>query len=95
MASSGFIFDEREAHVAVAIVAEADARRDGDLRLREELLGKLERAQLAVGLGRLIRQLTQAQAEWARKGGKVDSGELERASALIDEALETSEPDTN
>ena len=49
----------------------------------------------AEGLGRLIRQLTQAQAEWARKGGKVDSGELERASALIDEALETSEPDTN
>ena len=41
---------------------------------------------------RLIRRLTQAQAEWARKGGKIDSGELERASALIDEALEIRSP---
>lgn len=47
----------------------------------------------AEGLSRLIRRLSQAQAEWTRKGGKIDSGELERASTLIDEALETPEPD--
>ena len=49
----------------------------------------------AEGLSRLIRRLSQAQAEWTRKGGKIDSGELERASTLIDEALETPEPDTS
>jgi hypothetical protein len=49
----------------------------------------------AEGLSRLIRRLSQAQAEWTRKGGKIDSGELERASTLIDEALEMPEPDTS
>src|SRR5438105_1654022 len=37
-------FDEREAHVTLALFAEADARRQADLGLDDELLAELERA---------------------------------------------------
>ena len=47
------VLDHREAHVVVAVLAEADARRHRDLRLREQLLRELERAQLAIRLGNL------------------------------------------
>ena len=40
------VLDHREAHVLVAVLAEADARRHRDLRLGEQLLRELERAQL-------------------------------------------------
>src|SRR5437762_240557 len=45
------VLHERESHVALAVLAEADARRHGDLRLLDEQLGELERAERAEGLG--------------------------------------------
>jgi hypothetical protein len=47
------------------------------------------------GLSRLIRRLCQAQAEWAEKGGKLDASELERASTLLSETLDTPQTDTS
>src|SRR5882762_1422421 len=44
------VLDERDPHVVVAIVAEADAGGDRDLRLLEQALGELDRAELAVEL---------------------------------------------
>src|SRR5262249_55031061 len=43
--------DQREPHEPLAALAEADAGGDGDLGLREEELGELERAEGAVGVG--------------------------------------------
>ena len=40
-----FVLDQGEAHVAVAVVAEADAGADGDLRLAQQLLGEFQRAE--------------------------------------------------
>src|SRR5438876_11186664 len=51
LADSLLVLDEREADVAFAILAEADARRHGHLRLLDEELGELEGAQAAEGLG--------------------------------------------
>src|SRR5579875_3382 len=48
-----FVFDQSEAHVVVAIISKADARAYGYLGVGEQELGKLERLQLAVGLGDL------------------------------------------
>jgi hypothetical protein len=41
------------------------------------------------GLSRLIHQLCMAQREFATKGGHVDAVQLHKASALIDDALES------
>ncbi len=46
-----FVFNEREAHVVVAVVAEADARRHCHLGVEQQLLGELQRLHLGVGLG--------------------------------------------
>src|SRR5438093_416812 len=45
------VLDEREPHVALAVLAEADARRHGHLGLLDQELGELERAQAAEGIG--------------------------------------------
>src|SRR5690606_5857704 len=47
------VLDQREAYMRVAIVAEADARRHGDLGLGQQLLGELERPHRLVGIGDL------------------------------------------
>ena len=39
-----FVFDQGEADVVVAVVAEADAGGDGYFRFRQQELGELERA---------------------------------------------------
>src|SRR5262245_60314797 len=44
------VLHEGEAHESLAVLAEADARGNGDLRLGEEELGELQRAHAAVGL---------------------------------------------
>src|SRR5213593_3985622 len=44
LAGAVLVLDEREAHVVVAVLAEADAGRDRDLGLLEEELRELERA---------------------------------------------------
>src|SRR2546430_16338402 len=43
-----FILDETEADVLVAVLAEPDARRHGDLRLVQEQLGEFQRSHGAV-----------------------------------------------
>src|SRR3954454_16834146 len=48
-----FVFDQRQTHVVVPALAEADARRDRDIRLFDEQLGELEAAERPVGLGDL------------------------------------------
>jgi hypothetical protein len=53
LAGALFILDERETHMRVAVVAEADAGRDGGLRFVQQELGKFERAELAVVLSAL------------------------------------------
>src|SRR5439155_21723 len=45
------VLDEREPHVALAVLAEPDARRDGHPRFLDEHLGELERAERAERLG--------------------------------------------
>src|SRR2546422_6946382 len=45
------VLDEREPHVALAVLAEPDARRDGHPRFLDEHVGELERAQRAERLG--------------------------------------------
>src|SRR5689334_3089138 len=45
------VLDEREANVAVAVLAESDARRDGHLRFLDAELGELQRAHGAERLG--------------------------------------------
>src|SRR2546425_8456962 len=51
LTDSLLVLDEREADVAFAVLAEADTRRHGHLRLLDEQLGELERAQTAEGFG--------------------------------------------
>ena len=48
-----FVFDQREADVRVAVVAEADAGAYGYLRLRQKALGKLQGAEASILLGDL------------------------------------------
>src|SRR5207249_3785707 len=45
------VLDQREAHVPFAVLAEADAGRDGDLGLLHAELGELQRAEPAERLG--------------------------------------------
>src|SRR5206468_2861804 len=45
------VLDQRESHVALAVLTEPDARRDGHLRVLNEQLGELERAHHAERLG--------------------------------------------
>src|SRR5690606_10540397 len=47
------VLDQREAHMGVAVVAEADAGRNGDLGLVQQLLRELERSHGLVGIGDL------------------------------------------
>src|SRR5262245_10420408 len=49
LAQAMLVLDERDAHVIVAVVAEADAGGDGDLRALEQALGELDRAEAGVG----------------------------------------------
>ena len=51
LADAVLIFHQREAHVALAQRAEADAGRDGDQGLLHQQLGELERAAGAIALG--------------------------------------------
>src|SRR6266571_5268075 len=51
LANPLLVLDEGEAHVALTVLAEADARRDGHLRVLDEELGEFERAHRAEGLG--------------------------------------------
>ncbi|CRI67327.1 hypothetical protein THIOKS1550019 [Thiocapsa sp. KS1] len=51
LAGAMLVLDQPETHVPVAVLAEADAGRDRDPRLLQELLGKFERAECAIGLG--------------------------------------------
>jgi len=46
-----FVFDEGEAHVAVAVIAEAYAGTYCDLGFGEEFFGEVDRAEAAVLLG--------------------------------------------
>ena len=48
------VLDQRDAHMIVTVVAKADARRDGDLRLLHQALGEFDRAELRVELGQLV-----------------------------------------
>src|SRR5262245_124894 len=50
LADSLLVLDQREADVALAVLAEADPRRDRDLGLLDQQLGELERADAAEGL---------------------------------------------
>src|SRR5215831_20926704 len=45
------VLDEREPHVALAVLAEADARRHGNLGLLDQELGELQRAQALERVG--------------------------------------------
>src|SRR5215813_10644392 len=45
------VLDERESHVALAVLAEADARRDGHLRLLDQELGELQGTEAREGVG--------------------------------------------
>src|SRR5262245_42804687 len=47
------VLDEREAHVVIAVLAEADARRHGDLGVSQQELAELERAERLVLVGNL------------------------------------------
>src|SRR5688500_16525150 len=51
LAQAVLVLDQRGARVVVAVVAEADAGRDRDLRAVEQPLGELDRAERGVGLG--------------------------------------------
>src|SRR5437899_12431088 len=51
LTDSLLVLDEREADVAFAVLAEADTRRHGHLRLLDEEFGDLERTQTAEGFG--------------------------------------------
>ena len=51
LARAMLVLDQREAHEAVAVLAEADAWRDRDLGLGEQKLGELERAHRAERIG--------------------------------------------
>src|SRR5690606_13010268 len=51
LARALLVFDEREAHVFVAVFSEADAGRHGDLRVRQQALGEFERTHGPVRLG--------------------------------------------
>src|SRR5436190_12601003 len=51
LAQAMLVLDQRDAHVVVAVVAEADAGRHGDLRLGQQPLGELDRAELGVVVG--------------------------------------------
>src|SRR4029450_3260403 len=51
LADSLLVPDEREPHVALAVLAEADAGRHGDLGLLDQKLGELQRAQALEGIG--------------------------------------------
>jgi hypothetical protein len=46
-----FVLDQRDAHVIVAVVAEADARGHRDLGLLEQALGEADRAELRIDSG--------------------------------------------
>src|SRR4051795_3462680 len=50
LAQAVLILDQRDPHMVVAVVAEADARRHRDLGVLEQALGELDRAQLAIEL---------------------------------------------
>src|SRR4051812_44350806 len=50
LAQAMLVLDESDAHVVVAVVAEADARRDGDPRFLEQALGEPDGAELGVVL---------------------------------------------
>src|SRR3569623_215952 len=45
------VFDEREAHMGVAVFAETDAGRHGDLGFLKQFFGKLQRTEVTVRLG--------------------------------------------
>ncbi len=53
LARALFVLDQRESHVAVAVVAEADAGAYGYLGFGQQELRKLQRAEVPVGLGDL------------------------------------------
>src|SRR5262249_3942121 len=53
LAGPVLVLDEREAHVVIAVLAETDARRHGDLGLVQQELGELERAHRLVLVGDL------------------------------------------
>src|SRR5215208_5994711 len=53
LTSTGFILYQGKAHVIVAVLAEADARRCRDVRFLEQLLRKRERAHFLVLFGNL------------------------------------------
>src|SRR5437016_1421715 len=53
LAGAVLVLDEREAHVVVAMLAEADTGRDRDLGLLQEELRELERAHGLEGVGDL------------------------------------------
>src|SRR5438552_3705149 len=50
LAQAVLVLDQRDPHMVVAVVAEADARRHRDLGVLEQAFGELDRAELAVGL---------------------------------------------
>ena len=51
LADAVLVLDQRDAHVVVAVLAEADARRDRDVGVLDQQLGELQRAELAERLG--------------------------------------------
>src|SRR5437870_812269 len=51
LADTLLVLHEREPHVALAVLAEADAGRDRDLRFLDEELGELQRTHGAIGFG--------------------------------------------
>jgi hypothetical protein len=51
LADAVLVLDQRDAHEIVAVLAEADARRDRDIGLLDQQLGEFERAELAEGSG--------------------------------------------
>src|SRR5438045_3899379 len=59
LAQAVLVLDQRDTHVIVAVVAEADARRHRDLGVRQQALGELDRAELGVEIGNL-RQIGRA-----------------------------------
>src|SRR5262245_30913311 len=45
------VFNQCDADVAFPVLAEAEPRRDGDIRLVDQELGELDRTEIAIGLG--------------------------------------------
>ena len=73
LADAVLVLDQRDADIAFAFLAEADAGRDGDLRLGQQLLGEFDRAEVARsagGIGAQANMLARGRRESPSRRGR-------------------------